>query len=77
MLITNIALIKKPVEKCLFLKIVVVIIVIIITNIYGSIRSSSLYLCFLLWLLWWVKRFIWQVSERREETGLACDVFVI
>lgn len=42
----NIALIQKPVERYLFLKVVVVIIVIIITNIYGSIQSSSLYLCF-------------------------------
>jgi ABC-type transport system involved in Fe-S cluster assembly fused permease/ATPase subunit len=77
MLNTNIALLHKQVERCLFLKICVVIIVIIITNIYGSIQSSSLFLCFLLWLLWWVKSFIWQVFERREETGLACDVFVI
>jgi len=46
MLITNIALIQKPVDRCLFLKIFVVIVVIIITNIYGSIQSPSLYLCF-------------------------------
>lgn len=78
MFMINIAIIQKPVERCLFLKNLVVIIVNIIKNYLWE--HSELFHCsyaLLLWLLWWVKNLIWQVSERRKETGLACDVFVI
>jgi hypothetical protein len=43
----------------------------------GAFRVLHCSCALLLWLLWWVKNLIWHVSERRKETGVACDVFVI
>lgn len=78
MFISNIAIMQKAVERCLFFKFVVVITVNIIINyLWEHLEFFAVLVLFCYGYYGGLKNLIWHVSERRKETGVACDVFVI